>query len=84
MTRKGLAPVLCNAGSNATRHHYFGCPVCGSEVGGFAITEDGENGWSTHEDKFCRNVDKESTGVMWSGQPYIVTDERLFGGDEIT
>lgn len=31
-----------------------------------------------------RNVDKESTGVMWSGQPYIVTDERLFGGDEIT
>lgn len=34
----GLVPVLLHAGNNAVHHHYFGCPVCGAEVGGFIIT----------------------------------------------
>lgn len=54
MANNGLSPVLCNAGSNAVHHHYFGCPVCGAEVGGFIITGNGEDDWSTHTDKFCK------------------------------
>jgi len=50
----GLEPVLCNAGSNAVHHHFFGCPVCGTKVGGFVITGSGDDDWSTHEDKFCK------------------------------
>lgn len=53
MNSKGLTPVLCNAGSNAVHHHYFGCPRCGSKVGGFTIIGNGENDWGTHKDKFC-------------------------------
>ena len=54
MENKGRTPILCNAGSNAIHHHYFGCPVCGSEVGGFIITGTGDDDWSTHQDKFCK------------------------------
>ena len=50
---KGQSPVLCNAGSNAAHHHYFGCPICGNKVGGFIITGSGENDWRTHQDNFC-------------------------------
>ena len=50
MKNQGLAPVLCNAGSGSIHHHYFGCPVCGSEGGGFTISGDGEDDWGTHED----------------------------------
>lgn len=57
MKKKGLSPVLCNAGSNAVHHHYFGCPVCGSEVGGFTI------GVRTKISS-VGNADRESTGVM--------------------
>ena len=53
-TDNALPPVLCNSGSNAIHHHYFGCPVCGSEVGGFVITGSGDDDWITHQDKFCR------------------------------
>lgn len=49
-----LSPVLCKAGSHAVHHHYFGCPVCGTEVGGFTATGSGENDWSTHKDRYCK------------------------------
>lgn len=52
MRDKGVTPVLRNAGSNTVHHHYFGCPICGSEVGGFVITGGGDD-WSTHQDNFC-------------------------------
>lgn len=65
---KGAAPVLCNAGSNSIHHHYFGCPVCGSEVGGFTVTGDGEDDWGTHEDKFCSECGQKIdwSNVEWS------------------
>lgn len=65
---KGVAPVLCNAGSNSIHHHYFGCPVCGSEVGGVTITGDGEDDWGTHEDKFCSECGQrvDWSNVEWS------------------
>jgi hypothetical protein len=50
---KGLPPILCNAGSGAVHHHYFGCPVCGNEVGGFVITGTGSEDWCTHQDSYC-------------------------------
>ncbi len=49
----GLPPILCRAESGAAHHHYFGCPKCGFEVGGFVITGGGTNDWHTHTDKFC-------------------------------
>lgn len=63
MKSKGISPVLCNAGSSAIYHHYFGCPVCGSEVSGFTITGTGENDRSTHEDKFCSEYGQR---IDWS------------------
>ena len=68
MKNKGLAPVLCNAGSGSIHHHYFGCPVCWSEVGGFTITGDGEDDWGTHEDKFCSECGQKIDwrNVEWS------------------
>lgn len=65
---KGAAPVLCNAGSNSIHHHYFGCPVCGSDVGGFTITGDSEDDWGTHEDKFCSECGQKIdwSNVEWS------------------
>lgn len=59
----GLSPVLCNAGSNAVHHHFFGCPVCGAEVGGFIITGMGADDWSTHQDKFCKECGQK---IDWS------------------
>lgn len=61
--KSALPPVLCNAGSNAVHHHYFGCPVCGSEVGGFVITGSGDDDWSTHQDKFCSECGQK---IDWS------------------
>ena len=68
MKNKGLVPVLCNAGSNAVHHHYFGCPVCGHEVGGFTITGAGEDDWGTHKDKFCSECGQKInwSNVEWS------------------
>lgn len=63
----GLAPVLCNAGSNAIHHHYFGCPTCGSEVGGFIVTGSGDDDWSTHEDKFCKECGQK---IDWSNTEF--------------
>lgn len=61
--RKGLSPVLCNSGSSRIHHHYFGCPICGNEVGGFLITGGAENDWSTHKDKFCSECGQK---IDWS------------------
>lgn len=57
----GAAPVICSGGY--AHHHYWGCPVCGSEVGGFVITGMGDNDWSTHQDKFCKECGKK---IDWS------------------
>lgn len=48
-----VSPILKPAGSHAIHHHYFGCPRCGNEVGGFIATGSGEDDWSTHQDRFC-------------------------------
>lgn len=53
MKENGMAPVLYNARRGMIHHHYFGCPVCKNKVGGFLITGNGEDDWSTHQDKFC-------------------------------
>lgn len=50
---KGIPPVLCNAGSGAVHHHYFGCPKCGHEVGGFVLTGSGSDDWGAHQDSYC-------------------------------
>jgi hypothetical protein len=58
----GKDPVLCSGGY--IHHHYFGCPVCGTEVGGFVTTGSGTNDWSTHQDKFCKECGQK---INWSG-----------------
>lgn len=58
-----LAPVLCNAGSSAIHHHYFGCPICGNKVGGFLIVGSGFDDWSTHQDNFCNECGQK---IDWS------------------
>lgn len=64
---KGLSPVLCNAGSGAVHHHYFGCPRCRAEVGGFVITGSGDDDWSTHTDKFCNECGQK---IDWSNTKF--------------
>lgn len=67
MRDKGVIPVLRKTGSDAIHHHYFGCPVCGSEVGGFVITGSGDDDWSTHQDKFCSECGQriDWSNVQW-------------------
>lgn len=67
MKNSGLSAVLCNAGSGAIHHHYFGCPICGAEVGGFTAgcTDDD---WGTHKDNFCRKCGQKINwdSTKWS------------------
>ena len=49
--RRANTPVICHGGIAHPR--FFGCPSCGKEVGGYVITGDGPDDWSTHQDKFC-------------------------------
>ena len=67
MENIGLSPVLYNAGSNKIHHHFFGCPICGNEVGGFTITGSGANDWGTHKDKFCSECGQKInwTNIHW-------------------
>lgn len=67
MRDKVVTPVLRKTGSDAIHHHYFGCPVCGSEVGGFVITGSGDDDWSTHQDKFCSECGQriDWSNVQW-------------------
>lgn len=68
MKNEGMTPSLSNAGSGAVHHHFFACPICGDEVGGFTITGDGEDDWDTHKDKFCRKCGQKIdwSDVEWS------------------
>lgn len=63
--RVGMKPKLC---ANAVHSRFFGCPVCGEEVGGYVITGCGEDDWSTHQDKFCKSCGQEISwrGTKWS------------------
>jgi predicted RNA-binding Zn-ribbon protein involved in translation (DUF1610 family) len=67
-SNKSKPPVLCNAGSGAVHHHYFGCPRCGREVGGFLITGSGFDDWGTHQDKFCSECGQQINwkNVEWT------------------
>ena len=62
---KGLSPILCKSdmSSRHVHHHYFGCPSCGNEVGGFSVSGNGENDWGTHQDKFCNECGQK---IDWS------------------
>lgn len=57
------SPVLCHAPIGAIHHHYFGCPRCGNEVGGFTRTGHGPDDWGTHTDKFCSECGQ---AIDWS------------------
>lgn len=63
----GVKPILCNAGCNAVHHHFWGCPRCGSEVGGFIITGSGEDDWGTHKDKFCKECGQK---IDWNNTEF--------------
>ncbi|MBQ5871451.1 MAG: hypothetical protein IIW69_03445 [Bacteroidaceae bacterium] len=53
MKHKSLSPLLLKNSNSRVHHHFFACPACHAEVGGFVITGQGEDDWSTHTDKFC-------------------------------
>lgn len=58
----GIAPQVCGPGYDNNK--FFGCPRCGTKVGGYIITGGGENDWGTHEDKFCRKCGQK---INWDG-----------------
>lgn len=59
---KNNQPIICNGG--ITHPKFFGCPRCGKEVGGYVITGDGPDDWSTHQDKFCSECGQK---IDWNG-----------------
>ena len=59
---KGVNPVVCNGGY--VHHKFFGCPRCGKEVGGYVITGDGPDDWSTHKGNYCPECGQK---IDWSG-----------------
>lgn len=61
-TKRGLQPVVCNGGIAHPR--FFGCPCCCKEVGGYVITGDGPDDWSTHQDNFCSVCGQK---IDWDG-----------------
>lgn len=61
-SRKTNQPIICHDG--ITHPKFFGCPRCGNEVGGYVITGDGPDDWSTHRDKFCSECGHR---IDWNG-----------------
>ena len=61
-SRKNNNPVICRGG--IAHPKFFGCPRCGKEVGGYVITGDGPDDWSTHKDKFCSECGQK---IDWDG-----------------
>lgn len=61
-------PVLCNKGSGSIHHRFFGCPICGTEVGGFLSTGDGPDDWMTHQDKFCHECGQ---AIDWGNTDWL-------------
>lgn len=55
-------PVICHGG--IAHPKFFGCPRCAKEVGGYVITGDGPDDWSTHKDKFCSECGQK---IDWDG-----------------
>ena len=55
-------PAMCNGG--IVNPKFFGCPRCGNEVGGYVITGDGPDDWSTHQDKLCSECGQR---IDWDG-----------------
>lgn len=62
---EAISPILCDGGS--IHHHFFGCPECHTEVGGFISTGSTDNDWTTHQDEFCKECGKriDWTDVIW-------------------
>lgn len=61
-SRKTNRPAICDGG--IAHPKFFGCPRCGNEVGGYVITGDGPDDWSTHRDKFCSECGQR---IDWNG-----------------
>lgn len=61
-SRKNNNPIICHGG--IAHPKFFGCPRCGKEVGGYVITGDGPDNWSTHQDKFCPECGQK---IDWNG-----------------
>lgn len=53
MREQGVKPIKI-PDRDRTGEHYWMCPHCKNRVGGYLITGSGEDDWSYHEDKFCK------------------------------
>lgn len=60
--KEGKCPYVC--GPSYDHNKFFGCPRCGTKVGGYIITGPGWDDWTTHEDKFCRECGQK---INWDG-----------------
>lgn len=64
--RRSKVPCVC--GPRFDYNKFFGCPRCGTQVGGYIITGADNNNWTTHADKFCRECGQE---IRWYGVDFF-------------
>lgn len=53
----GVAPRVC--GTRYDHNKFFGCPRCGTKVGGYIITGGGENDWGRIQISFVTSAGRK-------------------------